>query len=132
MKKLIIVFLLFPILVFSQTETIKAKLIDYSKSKIPSYCGYQKEWGIFKFEITENKTNFKKGDIIFTITVCPREFMEQNLEISNYINNQIYLVTLGAMIDEKQISRRATKLFIKNEDYTSLFWFTKIERIKNN
>lgn len=121
MKNLIRILFLFPTFIIAQSnQTFQAKLIDYTKEKIPAYCGYSIAYGVLKFEIQENTQNLKKGDVIFIVQICPREKME---EIGNYLNNQIYNLAIGNEADEK-FSTIGSYICEKNypNDKPNKFW----------
>ena len=64
MSKLLIFFILIPLLTVAQTKNVKAALMDYSVEKIPAYCGYKIEWGILKFKISTSTNDLKRDQII--------------------------------------------------------------------
>lgn len=96
-----IIFIFFPFLQVANNDVIRVrvKLLDFSESRIPAYCGYQKEYAVLKLQIDENTSAFKNHDTIFIIQECPREAMEK--EVGKYINNQEYsLITTAKEVDE--------------------------------
>ena len=131
MKKVLYLFLLIPILVIGQTKTIKAELFDFTKDKIPAYCGYQKEWGILKFKILESTNEFRKGDFIFAFFACPREYIEK-IGPENFINFKECLLTIGSQkIPSKDINRRAVEMFYKEgNESLPIYGFINLEIIK--
>ncbi len=122
MGKLIMLFILLPILTIAQTKTIEAELIDFSPEKIPAYCGYQTEWGILKFKISKSINDLKKDQIILVSFQCPRETMENNIGISAYKNHQEYLITIGNKIRGNEILEQATKMFVKDDENNFLIF----------
>ena len=103
MKNFKLFIFLFPLFVSAQNiKPILSKLVDYSKEKIPTYCGYQTEYGVLKFELLESAGNFRKGDLIFIFQQCPREVMEDT--VIEYENNQTYNLFIGKETDKKNYS----------------------------
>lgn len=112
--------LLIPNLFFAQIY--RAKLIDYDASKTPAYCGYQKSYGVLKFELQEKSI---KGEVVFILQECPRELMEK---IGKYRNDSIYSVSIGNQVDKKlnKIGMEiCQKKYPKNK--TKIFWFGYIK-----
>jgi len=133
MNKLIILFIFIPLFSIGQTQTLKVELIDYTKDKIPAYCGYQTEWGILKFKVFESTENFEKGQIIFGIFQCPRETMKSVFKAKNYINNREYLLTIGKMVEKNEIEKiNTTNIFNENrmEKVEFPFWLVELEELK--
>jgi hypothetical protein len=121
MKKLIYIILIIPNLFFSQTY--RAKLIDYDTIKTPAYCGYQKAYGVLKFELQEKS---KKGEIIFIVQECPRELLEQ---VGEYKNDSIYTISVGSQADKKYTeigSSICNKYYPK--DKPKIFWYGFIKK----
>lgn len=101
MKLSFVIFFLFSFLpkFFSQ-EVVKAQLIDYTKKKIPVYCGYSTQYGLLKLVLIENSKKLKSGDTIFISHTCPRELMERY--VGEYKNNNIYKLNLGEKVNKSE------------------------------
>ena len=122
MKNIILILFLFPSYVSAQTmKPILSKLIEYSKEKTPAYCGYQKAYGVLKFELQESVGNFKKGDIIFIVQECPREDME--MSVGEYENNKVYplLIRSAANGKSSEIGQSVCEKFYPKEK-PKKFW----------
>ena len=116
MNKLLLFFVLLPILTIAQTGTIHAELIDYSSDKIPAYCGYQTEWGVLKFRIVKSNNALKNKQVILVLFQCPRETMENNIGIDFYKNNQEYIITIGDKIEKNKIPERVSVIYENNSE----------------
>ena len=104
MKYLIFIFLAFSQAPQNKEIIVRVKLLDYTESKMPAYCGYQVAYAVLKLQIAENIAPFKDRDTIFIIQECPRETMEK--EVGKYINNQEYkLVTTGKEVERTLFAR---------------------------
>ena len=126
MKNLIFIFFVIPDLTIAQTKTFKATLVDYSKDKIPAYCGYQIARTTLKFELSENVHTLKRGDKILVVLTCPRE-----MGMENYVNNQEYFLTIGKEIKNKESGKIGLKIFYKYENEKfSRFWFGGFKKIQ--
>jgi hypothetical protein len=130
MRKLILLLLFIPIITTAQIRKLKVKLIDYSKEKIPAYCGYSTELGLLKFKVIEDSAEFKKDGFLLTMFECPRERME-SLGIDSFISNQKYLLTIGDKVDNDKNLRKAVEIFYKSENENlPIFWFSDLKKIK--
>ncbi|HEX8014311.1 MAG TPA: hypothetical protein VF465_03690 [Flavobacterium sp.] len=121
MKRLMYIMLIIPNLFFAQIY--RAKLIDYDASKTPAYCGYQKSYGVLKFELQEKS---KKGEVVFIVQECPRELMEK---VGKYKNDSIYHVSIGNQVDKK-LSKIGMEICQKDypKDKTKIFWLGFIKQ----
>ncbi|AWA30976.1 hypothetical protein HYN48_13300 [Flavobacterium magnum] len=115
MKRLLYILLVFPNLFFAQVY--RAKLVDYDASKIPAYCGYQKSYGVLKFELQEKS---RKGEVVFIVQECPRELMEK---VGEYKNDSIYSVSIGDQVNKK-LREIGIEICKRNypKDKTKIFW----------
>ncbi|MCU7615986.1 hypothetical protein NZ698_02150 [Chryseobacterium sp. PBS4-4] len=95
---------------FYSQEVVKAQLIDYTKNKIPAYCGYSEQYGLLKLLMLEDSEELKSGDTIFIFHPCPRELMQKY--VGEYTNNSIYKLNLGEKVDKSEFQS------IKSLSYT--------------
>ncbi|WP_131368504.1 hypothetical protein [Chryseobacterium soli] len=104
-------------------------MIEFSDHKIPSYCGYNKQYGVLKLELLDDSSIFKKGEHLFIYQEYPRELM--NEYVGKYTNNEIYLLNLKGKIKEKSLNsaKKLSKTYYKNED-SSIIYFGWLEKNK--
>lgn len=122
---------MFPLLAVGQAKTVEAELIDFVYDKIPANCGYQIEWGILKFKVIEANANLKQNQIFQVLFQCPRETMESNLGLKNYINHQRYLLTLGNKVTKKEIPKNTTGIYNELKQKSApIYWLSEIKTQK--
>lgn len=101
MKLSIFILCLFSLLSkFYSQEIVKVQLIDYTKNKMPPYCGYSKQYGLLKLILLEKSKKLKSGDTLFIYQMCPRELMEEY--VGEYKNDKIYKLNLGKKIKKNK------------------------------
>jgi hypothetical protein len=124
---LTLIFTLFLFAVSSSQQKLKVKLIEFSDHKIPSYCGYNKQYGVLKLELLDASSTFKKGEHLFIYQECPREVM--NEYVGKYSNNEIYLLNLRGKINEQLLNsaEKLRKMYYKNENSGIIYsgWLEK-------
>ncbi len=118
-------------LAMGQNKPVKAELIDFVSDRIPSYCGYQTEWGILKFRVKEPNADLKADQIFQVLFQCPRETMESKLGLKNYINHHRYLLNLGEKVTEEEIPENTTEMYNDlKEKSVPIYWLSEIKKEK--